>query len=94
MKKFNVRWKLVAYDLFILLTVNLVLLAFYRGTEALNAAEVVVQTALSMICVFSARFALSVYKQIWRYGGIQCYIRLLFVDGIAFLVQILITQIK
>ena len=88
MKKFNVRWKLVAYDLFILLTVNLVLLAFYRGTESLNAAEVVVQTALSMICVFSARFALSVYKQIWRYGGIQCYIRLLFVDGIAFLVQI------
>ena len=87
MKKFNVRWRLVAYDLFILLVVNLVLLILYRGTEALSAAEAVVQTALSMTCVFSARFAFSVYKQIWRYGGIQCYIRLLLVDGAAFLVQ-------
>ena len=88
MKQFNVRWKLVAYDLFILLAVNLVLLALYRGPERLNTVEVLLQTLLSLGCVFSARLLFGIYKQIWRYGGIQCYIRLLFVDGVAFLVQL------
>ena len=88
MKKFNIRWKLVAYDIIILLVVNLVLLALYRGNESLSAAEVTAQTALSLVCVFSARVLGGVYRQIWRYGGIQCYIRLLFVDGAAFLVQV------
>ena len=55
MKKFNIRWKLVAYDVIILLVVNLVLLALYRGNESLSAAEVTAQTTLSLVCVFSAR---------------------------------------
>ena len=33
------------------------------------------------------------YRQIWRYGGIQCYIRLLFVDAAAFFVNLAIERI-
>ena len=36
-----------------------------------------------MLCVFSCRFLLDIYRQIWRYGGIQSYIRLLASDGLA-----------
>jgi FlaA1/EpsC-like NDP-sugar epimerase len=34
--------------------------------------------------IFSMRFAFDIYRQIWRYGGIQTYIRLLICDGCAF----------
>ena len=33
----------------------------------------------------SVRLLGNIYKQIWRYGGIQCYIKLLIVDFVAFL---------
>ena len=41
-------------------------------------------SGISFVCVFLARSRGSVYQQIWRYGGIQSYIRLLIADGAAF----------
>ena len=84
MKKFKIRWKLVLYDIVILLFVDWFLLVFYQSESRLSFKSVIAQTAITFICVFSARIFGCVYQQIWRYGGIQCYIRLLFADGIAF----------
>ena len=84
MKKLNIRWQLVAYDFFILAMVDVLLLVFYRGVEDLSAKGIAVQIVLSYLCVFSARLFGNVYRQIWRYGGIQCYIKLLIVDFVAF----------
>ncbi len=89
----NVRWQLVLYDIIILLAVELVLLVFYKGANELTLNGVLAQTALTLLCVFSARFVGSVYRQIWRYGGIQCYIRLLFVDGSAFVINLILENI-
>ncbi len=86
MKKFNIRWQLVVYDLLILLAVEWVLLFFYRD-DALTVQGNLYQIGLTLICVFAARFLGSIYRQVWRYGGIQCYMRLLFMDGTAFLVN-------
>lgn len=36
--------------------------------------------------IFPIRLIGNIYGQIWRYGGIQCYIRLLYTDAIAFIV--------
>ena len=84
MKKWNIRWQLVAYDLLILLGVDFLLLYLYRSRENLALPGIAAQAALSFVCIFAARFLGRIYQQIWRYGGIQCYIRLLIVDGIAF----------
>lgn len=84
MKKSNIRWKLVAYDALILLAVDVLLLVLYKSDNVLTANGIMAQAALSFLCVFSARFVCRVYRQIWRYGGIQSYIRLLIVDGCAF----------
>lgn len=84
MKKFKIRWKLVLYDIVILLFVDWFLLVFYQSESRLSFKSVIAQAAITFICVFSARIFGRVYQQIWRYGGIQCYIRLLFADGIAF----------
>lgn len=88
MKKWNIRWQLVAYDILILLGTDFLLLYLYRSRENLALPGIAAQAALSFACIFAARFLGRIYQQIWRYGGIQCYIRLLIVDGIAFLVNL------
>ena len=83
MKGINIRWRLVVYDILILFAVELLLLAVYQSNEALTVAGRISQTAISFLCVFACRFFGGVYSQIWRYGGIQCYIRLLMSDAVA-----------
>ena len=43
------------------------------------------QILLGAFWIFSIRTFGSIYRQIWRYGGIQCYIRLIITDTVAFL---------
>lgn len=90
MKKRNIRWQLVAYDVCIMAVVDLLLLAFYRSIEELSWNGVLTHSAITFVCVFTARILGNIYQQIWRYGGIQCYIRLLFVDACAFVVNLTI----
>ncbi len=92
MKKFNVRWQLVMYDLVIFLFLEFLLLFFYQNSEPISTEGIIIQTVLSLVCVFTTRLVGSIYQQIWRYGGIQCYIRLLFVDGCAFAVNLLLEK--
>lgn len=83
-KKRNVRWMLVVYDLFVYGLSAVFLLGLYSGNDKLSISGVLQQMVLALLCVFSIRLIGNVYGQIWRYGGIQCYIRLLYTDTIAF----------
>ena len=85
MKKTSARWQLAVYDAVVLFVVDLLLLAFYRSNEELSLNGVLLHASIGFVCIFAARFVGQIYRQIWRYGGIQCYIRLLVVDGIAFI---------
>ena len=71
----------------------MLLLVLYGGNDKLATETIIQQMLLSVICVFSARLIGNVYGQVWRYGGIQCYIRLLFMDAIAFWVYVLLELI-
>ena len=75
---------LVLYDLMIYAVVTAGLLILYNGVDKLDTAGILQQVCLSVLCIFVARLIGKVYGQVWRYGGIQCYIRLLFTDSIAF----------
>lgn len=90
MKKWNIKWQLMVYDALVLLFVDLLLLVLYRSMDNLSLKGILTHSIISFVCVFSARLIGGIYQQIWRYGGIQCYIRLLFVDGCAFAVNLLI----
>jgi len=92
MKKKNIRWQLVVYDIIIFLCIEFLLLVLYKN-DRLSPEGVAIQTGISLACLLVARFAGKIYKQIWRYGGIQCYIRLLFIDGCAFVANYLIQRI-
>ncbi len=91
MKKFNIRWQLVAYDAFILAVVEVLLMLFYKK-EQLSLPAVIVQSAVTLFCITGVRIIGGIYHQIWRYGGIQCYIRLLCTDGIAFIVNLVVEE--
>lgn len=84
----SIRWMLVLYDVFIYSFVAVLLLVLYGGNDKLTSIGIIQQIALSMTCVFIVRLVGNVYGQVWRYGGIQCYIRLLFADFIAFLIYL------
>lgn len=88
MTKHKRRWFLVIYDALILIFVDILLLGLYRSIEELSAIGVLTHGIISFVCIFTARFFGSIYQQIWRYGGIQCYIRLLITDGIAFIINL------
>lgn len=88
-KKTN-RWPLAAYDLLILLGLDLLVVIFYGGNKVLPWSSVLLHSIISAVCVFAARYAGKIYQQIWRYGGIQCYIRLLVTDAFAFVAELVL----
>ncbi len=78
------RLLLIAYDILILALVDVLMLVLYDGgQEHFSITDILLQFALALVSIFSVRFLLRVYNQIWRYGGIQSYIRMLLSDGIA-----------
>ncbi len=80
----SVRWTLVIYDLVCFLCVDLLLLGLFQGNEQLTLTEILYHGALSAACILASRFFFKIYFLIWRYGGIQSYIRLIVSDGIGF----------
>ena len=85
-KLHNNRWTLVLYDLVVYGLSATLLLGIYGWNDRLSIYGILQQTALALVCIFPIRLIRNIYKQIWRYGGIQCYIRLLYADAIAFIV--------
>lgn len=79
---------LVGYDMVVYAVVALILLVLYGGVDHLTWTGVIWHVCLSGGCIFLARLFGKIYGQVWRYGGIQCYIRLVFTDMIAFFVYL------
>lgn len=86
----NIKWTLFAYDVVIILAVELLLLEF--SGETIPYPSVVYHMGMTCVCVFAARFAGKIYSQVWRYGGIQCYMRLLATDAVAFVFNYFLEQ--
>ena len=84
----NIRWMLVGYDLIVYAVVAIILLVAYGGMDKLSPVGIFQQVTLSVLCIFTSRLLGKIYGQVWRYGGIQCYIRLLVADSIAFIVYL------
>ena len=86
----RIRWALVGYDLIIYAAVAFLLLILYNGSDGFSSVGVIEQIYLSAGCIFAARLIGKVYGQVWRYGGIQSYLRLVITDFAAFLVYLIL----
>lgn len=90
LKKSNTRWPLVIYDVIVYIIASILLLWIYGGNGDLTNAGSLQLSILGFICIFICRLIGKIYGQIWRYGGIQGYIRLIFSDAIAFILLIIL----
>ena len=89
-KQTKIKLPLFLYDMFIFAAVDVLLLVFSHGEGKLGYDGVLYQSVIAFVCIFGVRYAAKVYRQIWRYGGIQCYIRLLLADAAAFVLYYLL----
>ncbi len=83
-KHTNIKWLLVGYDAIVYVAVLIFLFLSDWEFRTLPRKDLLSQVVISFFCIFVARFLGNIYKQVWRYGGIQCYIRLLLVDAAGF----------
>lgn len=90
LKKSNTRWPLVVYDVIVYIIASILLLWIYGGNGNLTNAGFLQLSILGFVCIFICRMIGNIYGQIWRYGGIQGYIRLIFSDAIAFILLIIL----
>ncbi len=85
---FNIKWQLVLYDLLAFFVTDATLLFIYKNFLSLGWKDIIANSVLALGSILVARLFGNVYKQIWRYGGIQCYIRLLVTDTVATIIFI------
>lgn len=90
LKKSNTRWPLVVYDVIVYIIASILLLWIYGGNGNLTNSGSLQLSILGFVCIFICRMIGNIYGQIWRYGGIQGYIRLIFSDAIAFILLIIL----
>ena len=89
-----VRWALVIYDLLVMVAAAIMVFLFMHGAEGMNKEGLIMNLILFCICIFTARLIGNVYKQIWRYGGTQGYVRMIFTEAIGFVAYFLISRMS
>jgi len=87
---FRLRWQLVWYDLIIFLLTEVGLFFIYSN-DSVSLEWTLPYGLIALICIFFVRILGNIYGQIWRYGGIQCYLRLILADAVAFFVTALLS---
>ena len=80
---FTISFSLITYDAVIFVVVASLMLAFYQGAGRLDDYGIILHSIIAAVIIFGSRLMWNIYRQIWRYGGIQCYIRLLLADGLS-----------
>lgn len=76
----NIRWKLVFFDLCILAMASGVIYGFCISGVSLSAEGIVWHFLFASLCMTLGRMVAGVYFQVWRYGGVESYIRLIVSD--------------
>ena len=90
----NTRWLLAFYDLiFYCLAVFLLLGLHPSDDEAMAFGLLAGYFFIGLICIFGMRFLFGVYRQIWRYGGMQAYILLILADTAGSVLYLLLTRV-
>lgn len=88
----KIRWMLVYYDVLSFLVCSVVILIVTHGSfQGVVYLDTIYQICLALSCILICRLFGKIYRQIWRYGGIQCYLRLLAADFVSLVLYCLIS---
>ena len=90
---FKIRWILLIWDILITAGIMWGFYMFPYLPENFNNWQQVIWNILLYVGLATlARFLWRVYNQIWRYGGVQSYMRLIIADGFAIVAYFLIAR--
>lgn len=92
-KIFNARFSLMLYDIGIFAVAVMMLLALYQGAGEVTYEGLALHSIVAGLLVFGSRLIWKIYKQIWRYGGIQCYMKLLTADAMSMCVYLALDKL-
>ena len=84
-QKKTIRWALVLYDLLIYIATAVLLFVIYKGSDYMTLQNKLIQIGLAYVFIMVFRAIFHIYGLVWRYGGIQSYIKLMLSDFCAFL---------
>ena len=87
-KRTGIRWALVLYDSIITIGIEILFLLFYGGSK-LDLMSLITHGVVELFAIIGVRFDLNIYRTIWRYGGIQNYMKMMISDGVAFIIYLL-----
>ena len=87
-KRTGIRWALVLYDSIITIGIEILFLLFYGGTK-INLMSLITHGVVELFAIIGVRFAFNIYSTIWRYGGIQNYMKMMISDSVAFIIYLL-----
>ena len=88
----RIRWLLVLYYFLILAATIVMMLVIYGGSLKLDWIQISVHFGLIFVLTFVSRLIWLVYMQVWRFGGIQSYMRLIVADACAFVPYCLLVR--
>lgn len=77
---------LSVYDMLVYIMISLFMFVFTIHKEGLNWQGIVIHVSVAFVLIFGFRLFGKIYRQIWRYGGIECYIKLLIADVSAYII--------
>ena len=89
----KVRWALVLYDIAWMIASYTIVFQFLGGKEGLATSSLVIEFLVFVACVEASRIVFRVYGQIWRYGGIQSYVRLIGADTVGSIVYYVVSRV-
>ena len=91
--KHGIRWMLIPYDMFVLAVSSILVLALASGGKTMGTKLIIQHTLLFAAVSFIFRFVFQIYSLVWRYGGIQSYMRLMISDFLSFGVYFLLARL-
>ncbi|MBO4321893.1 MAG: hypothetical protein J5919_02750, partial [Clostridia bacterium] len=86
-------WLLVMYDLAIMIGCWSVMSFVYSGTAGIELKDKLIILSIFVLTVYLSRIVFRIYRQIWRYGGIQVFIKLILSDTLAFCVLFIVLRV-
>ena len=84
-QKKTIRWALVIYDFLIYVATAVLLFVIYKGSSYMTSQNKWIQLILAYVFIMLFRSIFRIYGLVWRYGGIQSYLKLMLSDFCAFI---------
>ncbi len=85
---------LAVYDTAIMVLSYFFVFKSLHGGQGINAPDLNINFIVFYVCIILSRAFGQIYSQIWRYGGIQGYIRLICTDTVGFIVFYVIQRLS